>query len=352
MSLSGAVVIDGSGRTPRREKSRGRIGLGLIGAGAVWERRYHPVIDRFAQRMAIRAVYDPIPARAQLAGAALQADAAGSLRQLFERTDLAGVLVLDPEWLGLVPAELACQHRKPAFLAGSLGDCLTSLRNLYRLSQEHNVLLMTEFSRRHTPATNRIRELTATRLGGVRRITVSAQLPPEDSPEALPGQKLRTDVLVGLLDWCVYLSGRVPAVILATPLDRHQTAAGYRIQLGFRRGAHDAAGISAEIQIQNTLPAGETPAAAWQHSVECEHGLVTTGDPFQVAWKNGEQEARESLTSDRLEAEVMLDKFCRRVVGGVIPTADVLDVCRALTLAQAAEHSLASGQPVHAPWEF
>jgi len=323
------------------------VALGLIGVGVVWERRYRPVLDRLRNRLCIRAVYDPVPARAQLAATELHADVANGLFQLFERSDIQGVLVLDAAWQGLVPAVLACENRKPAFLAGSLGEDLESIQNLHQKSQETNVLLMTEFSRRHTPATNRLRELTATRLGGVRRISISAQLPTPEAGEALPGQSVPTDFLVGLLDWCIYLTGRVPAIVSGTRLGE---SAGWKVELGFRRSAHDPLSSMAEIIVQDGSAAADIVAP--DHAVECEHGRATTSNPTSIAWENGSGTNSESLVSDRTDAEVMLDKFCRRVVGGVVPASDVLDVCRALALARAAEQSLKSGQPVPAPWDF
>ena len=40
----------------------------------------------------------------------------------------------------------------------------------------------------------------------------------------------------------------------------------------------------------------------------------------------------EELQSERDEQQVMLDLFCRRLVGGLIPVADLSDISRALRL--------------------
>ena len=42
----------------------------------------------------------------------------------------------------------------------------------------------------------------------------------------------------------------------------------------------------------------------------------------------------------------MLDHFCRRVVGGLIPVADLADVCGHLRLIESAERSLTVGRPM------
>jgi hypothetical protein len=42
----------------------------------------------------------------------------------------------------------------------------------------------------------------------------------------------------------------------------------------------------------------------------------------------------------------MIDHFCRRLVGGLVPIADISDVCRCLRLTRAASDSLVQRQAV------
>ena len=42
----------------------------------------------------------------------------------------------------------------------------------------------------------------------------------------------------------------------------------------------------------------------------------------------------------------MLDLFCRRIVGGLIPLPNLADVVQGVRLHEAAERSLTTGQPV------
>lgn len=317
----------------------------------MWERRYRPVLGRLADRLAIRAVYDPVPARAQLAAQELQADVAAGLYQLFERADLQGVLILDPDWLGLVPARIACECRKPAFLAGSLGDDLSTLRELHTRSQQAGLFLMIEFSRRHTPATNRLRELMVTRLGSTRRVTVHVTLPDGELIASSAQPRFVTEFLVGLLDWCAYVSGRIPVSLCAEPLvGSIPGETGWRVELGFRPDAQGTPSASAELRLLVPRTTNEHPAQTL-FSVECERGRAILEGSTEIAWENGSGVGKESLTADRSEAEVMLDKFCRRVLGGLVPAADVLDACRGIALARAIETSLAQGRPVASPWQ-
>jgi hypothetical protein len=48
----------------------------------------------------------------------------------------------------------------------------------------------------------------------------------------------------------------------------------------------------------------------------------------------------------------MIDHFCRRLVGGLIPVADISDVCRCLRLVHATRQSLATSAPIPLNGEF
>uniref|UniRef100_A0A7C2K049 Gfo/Idh/MocA family oxidoreductase n=1 Tax=Schlesneria paludicola TaxID=360056 RepID=A0A7C2K049_9PLAN len=327
---------------------RKTIAIGLVGAGPIWERRYRHAVRSLADRLDIRAVYDAVLGRAQTLAAELDAEAVHGMRQLFERTDLKGILVLDPAWYDLFPAELACRYHKPAFLAGALGNDLAALETLHQSAVAHGTLLMTEFSLRHTPATSRLQELMATHLGRAQRIAIEAILPePNASPAALPGQATRTELLVGLLDWCTYVTGRTPISIRS-----RATANECAVDVGFRPDASGRAVSGASIRLRSAITAndsGEVSHTA-RHEVQCERGAAVIDRQDLIAWRNGTGECRESLSAERSDAERMLDQFCRRLHGGLVPVADVHDAWRAISLARAAEFSLETGQVATGPW--
>lgn len=341
----------------------------------MWERRYRAAFERLQHRFMVPVVYDAVLAKAQLAAAELRAEAAVGLRQLFERTDLDAVLVLDPAWYDLYPAELACRLRKPVFLAGSLGHDRAALEALHQSAVESETLLMTEFSRRYTPATNRLRELIATRLGEARAVTVNALVPLPSTPGPLPGQDSERDYLAGLLDWCQYITGRVPTQLTATMSASAETtisdaatsdvpttgaaADAWQVMLGFRPNAQGQPATTARIALQ-PRSADEIPNPAgtddeWpfpHHEIVCEHGRAVFSSAGEIHWQNGVSDAPdvERLTSERSDAEVMLDQFSRRILGGLVPVADVQDVCRALKLVEAISVSRERGQPTTLSW--
>ena len=64
----------------------------------------------------------------------------------------------------------------------------------------------------------------------------------------------------------------------------------------------------------------------------CARGSVRLLDRRNVIWSAGEGETEETLNEDRSSVDALLDLFARRVVGGLVPVADVGDVCRAMSM--------------------
>ncbi len=324
----------------------------------MWERRYRSAVGSLSDRFAVRVVYDAVLAKAQVAAAELGAEVATGLRQIFERADLQAIFVLDAAWYDLFPAELACRYRKPTFLAGSLGGDLPALVSLQQLAVEHETLLMTEFSRRYTPATTRLRELIATQLGEARHVHLEAVVPVAASTGPLPGQSCERDYLAGLLDWCQYITGRVPTSLRATPSALNVEP--WEIELGFRPAANGRPATTAKLLLQPATVPGDLIGGAldepdWpfpQHEILCEHGHALIGSAGEICWQYGTQSSLETerLAAERADAEVMLDQFSRRVLGGLVPVADVQDVCRALALVAATLQSRATGREASLIW--
>ncbi len=347
-----------SAQRPRNR--RGQIAVGLVGAGSMWERRYKAAVGRLSDRLAVRVVYDAVLAKAQLVAAELRAEAVSGLRQLFERSDLQAILVLDPAWYDLYPAELACEYHKPVFLAGSLGDNRVALESLHECAIENETLLMTEFSRRYTPATNRLRELIATRLGAARQVSVDALVPLPQAHGPLPGQASERDYLAGLMDWCHYITGRVPTSLSAGPVaGSEQGSPDWKISLGFRPDANGKPATSALLTLRpsrgSSPESSTTDSEEWpfpRHEVVCDHGRAIISAASEIGWQNGTQEliGPEHLTAERSDAEVMLDQFTRRILGGLVPVADLHDVCRALRLVEVAETCRQGGQSEALVW--
>jgi predicted dehydrogenase len=334
------------------------INLGIVGLGPVWESRYRPVLEKLQHRVRIRAVFDPVASRCDEVAATLRAAPYQGVLALLTHADVRGILLLDSSWYGNALIHFLRQTRKPVYIAGSLGEDWEELSRLKALVEADGLLVMPEFSRRFTPATCRLHELIATRLGRPRHIAIDAVHPAPDSTDAIPGQRATTDFMVGLLDWCRYVVRLTTVRVEASPLDpaippdkpHHRVA----IEYGEHK-EHGPARSTAELLVRHheTVSESGPDCSRLSFTVLCEKGEAIIESPSQIRWKlTGGETATESLTSDRSEVEVMIDHFCRRLVGGLIPVADIADVCRCLRLVHATRQSLATAAPIRLNGEF
>ncbi len=326
------------------------INLAIVGLGPVWENRYRPVLEKLRHRIRVRAVFDPIASRCEQVAFQFGAIPYQGVVALLNEADVRGILVLDTSWHGNALLHFVRKARKPAYIAGSLGENWDELSELRSLVESEGLLIMPEFSRRFTPATCRLRELIATRLGRPRQISITATPPAPDAPDAVPGQAAGTDFLVGILDWCRYVV-RSATVRLEARSDPPGTAreSPQFISIQFAELRDPGHRPTVEIALGRPQPSGQNEPlpALVSFRVVCEGGEAIIERPDQIQWTvAGGEGATESLTADRSEVEVMIDHFCRRLVGGLIPIADISDVCQSLGLIHAARESQAKQAPV------
>ena len=334
------------------------LNVGLIGLGPEWEHRYRPALAKLGRRLAVRSVHASIAALAEQAAAELGCDVAPGLLSLMERDDVRALLVLDTAWYGTVPAQFACQVGKPAFLASRLAHRLDEADQLLRQAAQTGVTLMPDFGHRYTPATSRLRELIATRLGRPLNliIDIAAACHPEMSDTGaidagameLAVSDDARDVLAVAVDWSTNLVGSLPVTVRAA----RNASLGDRLELTveFRRPSTGGDAPTALIRLAAKIPAarsnGSDVSISLRASVECVYGMALLEGPQNVTWHlhagnlakgdlAGERFV-ESLASDRPDVEVMLDHFSRRVVGGLIPVPTLDDLCRVFQLVDTA----------------
>jgi predicted dehydrogenase len=327
---------------------------GLIGLGPEWEDRYRPALLKLRQRLRVCSVYTPVIAHADQVAAELACDVAPGMVALMERDDVRALLVLDTAWYAGVPAQLACLVGKAAYLAGPLLHRVPVADHLLLRAAQTGVTLMPDFAHRYTPATSRLRELIATRLG--RPLTIAVDLPlhtnPAEGSPPLPAGARET--LAATIDWCTNLVGTPPAAVRGA-MERGEVPSAdggkNEIHVEFRRPAAGGEAAVATIRLDDRAPATERsagPAAAsigLRACVQCAKGTAWLESPQQVKWESAKEKACESLVADRPAVEVMLDHFARRVVGGLIPVPTLEDLCRAFQLAEMALEGALSRSP-------
>jgi predicted dehydrogenase len=314
--------------------------IGLIGVGAEWERAFGPALAELRRRLRVRCVYAPVATRAEQAAAELDCEIADGMLALLEREEVRAVLVLDSAWYAQLPAQLACQAGKPAFIAAPLGPRLPIAEPLLRHAAEAGITLMADFRSRYTPATSRLRELIATRLGHAMSIVVEPGTPEFEVEELLPAQIAR-ELLASTIDWCANLVGTSAVSVRSVRNAADGRAGVLEAGLEFRRSAAaDAPTASiridlADIGAQTNRPDAET-GAPFRAEIRCTKGRAVIEGPRRIRWESEGESRSELLESDRGAVQVMLDHFTRRVVGGLIPVPTLDDAVRAFQLADAA----------------
>ena len=323
------------------------VNVGIIGLGPDWETRYLPVLKKLRSRIRVCAVYDAVANRSQHVAEELQCHRELGIVALAERTDVRGLLILDSSWHGDALLRLVCSLRKPAFVANCHGTDREVLRTIYQSAVEEGTTLMPEFGERYTPATGRLKELIATRIGRPQRIVVNTNAVCYEARPGNAGDERVSDGLVNWLDWCRYVIGTAPVVVFSEAFENEVGDCGHRIRVEFQSQSTDCP--TAEWTFLDAIRSEdrrEPASATTRQEVICDKGSAIVNGPTEITWKTETKVITESLAAERSNVEVMLDQFCRRVVGGLIPVADINDVCRCLTLVEAARRSFATGQPV------
>lgn len=302
--------------------SRAKVSVALIGVGPSWELYYRDAIERLSSKLSVRAVCDSVLLRAASVADEFEATAVSCPWQLTQRTDLHAWLILDPGWYHTYPAELAVHHARPALYANTFAPPLDDLARIMKRSLERGETLMPEFPQRFTPATTRLRELIATRLGPVRRVEITIPRTAEftsvdcwltDNQESF----------IGLLDWCSCLVGSACDSVTVIP------GSSPKIELSFR--PRTATVGNPAVVCMSFEDAGEGNIV---RRVECERGNVVINSPTQIAWQADDASGDETLGHERSPHEIILDQFCRRALGGLVPVPTVGDALQAIATAQ------------------
>lgn len=298
------------------------LDVGVIGIGPRWETRYRPALEALRHRLRVKAVASPVTAIAELVAAEFRAETVPSLVELAERRDIRALLVLEPSWHGDVPVHLALQAGKPVFLGVAaepeLAACASNL--------EETGLIVPELPLRYTPATQRLHELLATKLGRVRRVEVELGGNAARSAEGGEGDLIRS-ALVDALDWCRSLVGDCIARVVSA-----EGPGPVRLALSPRHAGQASQTRAASEAVPVELRWSETVTVVSR--IHCERGSVSVQGHRQLAWKCEQAENEEVLESDRDELQLMLDHFSRRVVGGLVSVPTLEDIGCARRLAE------------------
>ena len=131
---------------------------------------------------------------------------------------------LADQWYGATPILAACDHGKAVYSAIALPLDADEARLLRTRVEESGIAFMAELPRRHAPATVRLKELIATRLGQPRLLFCHRRVPLAAGPAAAARDEAsESRDLMELIDWCRYVAGAEPTSVIGVG---HATAPG------------------------------------------------------------------------------------------------------------------------------
>lgn len=329
-----------------------KLRVGLVGLGEAWEQRHRPALRTLADRFEVRAVCDQVKHRSRWAAAEFGAQAIDGFRALAAREDVDAVLMLAPQWYGSLPILAACDEGKAVYLGHGLTLEPGMAETIRQRVEQAGIAFMAEFLRRQSPATVRLKELIATRLGPPRLLFCHHRLSTADPREHISPTRPQPSIhqeLVELVDWCRYVVGEDPHWVTGIRYSG-VGALGPEYQmmsLDFSEGSEPGTGAIAQISCGRYFPANWREAISYRPlaslQVCCEHGIAFVDLPTTVIWFDDAGRHQESLDGERPTGELLLTQFHRAVTSLVRKSRDLDDTCRAMSIVQQAMRSFQEG---------
>ncbi|TWT90025.1 putative 4,5-dihydroxyphthalate dehydrogenase [Pseudobythopirellula maris] len=333
-----------------------KLRVGLVGLGPSWSARHWPAFRALDGRYEIRAVCDPIAHRAQQVAQELGARPVDGFRALAASDDIDAVMLLSARWFGALPIEAACDAGKAVYCAASIDLAQDEARRLRRRVLDSGVTFMAELPHRLAPATVRLKELIATRLGAPRLVFCNQRhTSTHTATRTIPKRHM-----IEMVDWCRYVVGREATSVtgLSHQADLPGPAAVSEQQSGsddyslmaleFAEGAPGTPRPVAQIACGNYVSQEWPEATAFRRpadmQVVCEHGIAFIDLPSRLVWFDAAGQHTESLEHERPVGEQLLMQFHRSVSSLVLRSSSLEDAYRALTIVLAAERSCREGR--------
>ncbi|HRF02000.1 MAG TPA: Gfo/Idh/MocA family oxidoreductase [Pirellulaceae bacterium] len=328
-----------------------KMRVGLIGLGHAWESRHCPALRSLSDRFQVIAVCGEVAQRSEAVAREFRAVSLDGFRVMIERNDIDAVLVLSTDWVGHLPILAACDAGKAVYAAAPLDIEPTQVDEIRRRVDESGIAFMAELPRRHAPATLRLKELIATRLGPPRLLFCHERLTCEDRMAAGRrgfARQVALRNLMELVDWCRYVVGHDPSSVIAA---RNQGVVGgtpsfyQSVSLDFSRPDRpEVEGPIAQLSIGHYLPARWREALPFRRpaslQVCCENGIAFIDLPSTLIWFDDAGQHSESLETERPVGEQLLTHFHRAVTSLIRKTSDLEDAYKALTVVNAAGQSI------------
>ena len=330
-----------------------RLRVGLVGLGDQWDSRHRPALKAMEDRFDVRAICCEVAERSKLVATEFDATPMDGFRAMIERDDIDAVLALATDWVGPLPILAACESGKAVYSSAILDVSPDQAKDIWRRVNESGVAFMAELPRRYSPATIRLKELIATRLGPPRMMFCHDRLPVESQVNHLRRGEYCPIVwrhLMEQVDWCRYLVDRDPESVFSVV---HETAADQifyqMVSLDFPVGENGVQPV-AQISLGHYVPEKWSDALSFRRpasiQIRCENGMAFIDLPNSLIWFDDAGQHTESLEFDHPVGVVMLDRFHRAVTSLIRQQSDLEDAYRAMQVVLTANKSASSGNRI------
>jgi predicted dehydrogenase len=335
-----------------------KLRVGVVGLGKAWESRHAPALKALADRFEVRAFCDPVAHRAAEVAQRWPARTCDGFRMLAESEDIDAVLLLSARWYGALPILAACDAGKAIYCAAALDLDTDMAEQVRQRVRDAGVAFMAEFPCRLAPATLRLKELMATRLGRPRLLFCNRRHTARKDGTASYTSDMRQ--LIEMVDWCRDVVGKEATSVIGAahsslsagctdPAER--PAKDYLVMtLDFSRHGEVGTGAVAQIACGSYVAPQWHEAAAFRRpadlQVVCQRGIAFLDLPHTVVWFDDAGQHSELLDQDRPVGEQSLMHFHRQVGSLVLKTASLEDAFQALTIVNRAQDSYLQGHRV------
>ena len=335
-----------------------KLNVGLVGLGDQWESRHRPALRALEDRFQIKAICSEVATRGELAARELNAVALDGFRAMMERPDIDAVLALSPDWVGPLPIVAACEAGKAVYASVTFDLVPEQLNAISQRINRSGVAFMAELPRRFAPATMRLKELIATRLGPPKLIFCHQRHSVENQQNRLRKGNYCSVAwrnLMEAVDWVCFIANREPTSVYSAQHEHdfdeeafggNPHAAGcsfyQMLNLEFADDKHPP--IMSQMSVGHYIPERWRDAISYQRPSEiqvvCERGTAFANLPSNLIWFDEAGQHTESLEQDLPVGEQMLIHFHRSVTSLVRNMADMQNAYRAMRVVMAAKQSI------------
>jgi predicted dehydrogenase len=308
-------------------------------------------------RFEVVGVYCAVNSFAEAVSRDLGTEKYDGFRELIRKKEVDAVLVFESQWNGILPILAACDYGKAVYCGSEVDLDPLEAEIVRREIDKAGIAFMAEYPRRFAPASLRLKELLATRLGAPQLLFCHRRLTREGS-RGRTVQARADRELMELMDWCSFIVGRpIRSVQCSQHIGTNMT--GVPVMNGQAEAFPDYRSLSVDLSAPEA-PLGTTVAQiscgtyfpnAWNEAIAfrppasvqvcCEKGLVFVDLPNQLVWFDEAGRHQETLDSELPVGQFLLSQFHRAITSLVRKMGDLDDVYHSLRALQAARDSIA-----------